>query len=587
MTRDPAARRFGWLPPALLLATHACLLLVGSRLQFPTRNEVAHVPAGVAIWLAGDFGLYNVNPPLAKALAALPVLLLDPAADGIEGLSYPGHRAEWATAARFADDNAADYLRILRTARLAGILWSVLGGVVVYRWGADLYGRRGGLLALGLWCFGPNVLAHAQLATPDVPAAVTGLVATYSFRAYLTAGGWHRAVATGLLLGVAQLTKFTMLVLYGVWPLLAAAYAFDRSRRSFRGIPFATRLAQGATIILISIGVINFGYGFDGVFTPFGDYEFVSKRFTGRVTIPDGEVPGWHAAPWEVGNRFRGTWLADVPVPLPREYVAGFDVQQRDLEGEAMQPSFLAGEWRRGGWWYYYLYGLAVKVPVGTLVLVLWGLYLALRRSRLSAGPADELTLWLPVVAVLAAVSSQTGFNHHVRYVLPAAPFACVATGKLAGYFDRRSPRSSVAVVVLFLWAAVSSLSAYPHSLSYFNELAGGPDRGYEHLQDSNIDWGQDLTFLKAWADAHPGARPLGLAYHNYVDPRVVGAEYSFVPADPAPGWYAIDVRNLMAPAGRCHAYQRFVPVAKAGYSIFIYQISPEDADRVRHATGP
>ena len=36
---------------------------------------------------------------------------------------------------------------------------------------------------------------------------------------------------------------------------------------------------------------------------------------------------------------------------------------------------------------------------------------------------------------------------------------------------------------------------------------------GPAHLLDSNIDWGQDLLYLKDWLDKHPQARPLGLAY--------------------------------------------------------------------------
>jgi hypothetical protein len=62
------------------------------------------------------------------------------------------------------------------------------------------------------------------------------------------------------------------------------------------------------------------------------------------------------------------------------------------------------------------------------------------------------------------------------------------------------------------LWSIASSLGVYPHSLSYFNELVGGPANGHAHLLDSNIDWGQDLLLLKEWLDAHPEASPLGLA---------------------------------------------------------------------------
>jgi hypothetical protein len=245
----------------------------------------------------------------------------------------------------------------------------------------------------------------------------------------------------------------------------------------------------------------------------------------------------------------------------------------------------LAGEWKQGGWWYY-LYGLAVKVPLGTWGLALWGLALTVRRSRLSAGWADELTLWLPAAAVLVLVSSQTGFNRHLRYVLPMAPFVCVITGKLAGYLSRETRVAAVAVLALLGWSVASSLSAYPHSLSYFNELGGGPDLGHEHLVDSNIDWGQDLFFFKAWVDSHPEAHPIGLAYYSPIDYRVVGVEYDRVPSEPCPGWFGVDIRNLMAPDGRCGYFRQLTPVAKTGYSIFIYHVTPTEADRIRRNMG-
>jgi len=37
----------------------------------------------------------------------------------------------------------------------------------------------------------------------------------------------------------------------------------------------------------------------------------------------------------------------------------------------------------------------------------------------------------------------------------------------------------------------VSTLSVYPHQLAYFNETAGGPENGHNHLLHSNLDWGQ------------------------------------------------------------------------------------------------
>jgi len=35
----------------------------------------------------------------------------------------------------------------------------------------------------------------------------------------------------------------------------------------------------------------------------------------------------------------------------------------------------------------------------------------------------------------------------------------------------------------------------------------------------SNVDWGQDLVYLKEWLDEHPGEGPLFLAYYGYFKP--------------------------------------------------------------------
>jgi len=339
--------------------------------------------------------------------------------------------------------------------------------------------------------------------------------------------------------------------------------------------------------------VLNAGYAFDGTGTPLGEYQFVSRMFNGLPAEESGGPP-------PMGNRFRDSWMAALPVPLPVDYLSGIDVQRRDFEGH-MPPSFLAGEWKKGGWWYYYLYALAVKVPLGTLALVLWGLLLFVLRRPAGPRLLDELTLWLPALAVLVLVSSQTGFNHHMRYVLPLFPFVLIAASKTACYLQSAQWKRGLLVLALLLWSIGSSLHVYPHSLSYFNELAGGPDNGHRYLLDSNIDWGQDLLFLKEWVEAHPEAASLGLAYFNFIDYRVCGVEYASVPPDPPThasldeaegarygphtGYFAVDLHSLSEGGGYTY-FQRFQPIAKAGYSIFIYHITSEQAEQARRAMG-
>ena len=52
----------------------------------------------------------------------------------------------------------------------------------------------------------------------------------------------------------------------------------------------------------------------------------------------------------------------------------------------------------------------------------------------------------------------------------------------------------------------------------------------------------------------------------------------------PHPGYFAIDVHNLKL--GPYSYFERFQPIAKAGYSIFIYHITPLEAQRARREMG-
>src|SRR5262249_34551886 len=150
-------------------------------------------------------------------------------------------------------------LHLVFLARLAGIVWSLAGAWLVYCWTRELFGSRAGVFALLLWCMEPNVLAHAHLMTPDMPCTVAGLAACYFFWRYLRAPSWRLACFAGIFLGVAQLTKFTTLLLYGAWFVLWLLFGPGRRR------------AQEAVLIFsLSLFVLNLGYGFKRTGWPLG-----------------------------------------------------------------------------------------------------------------------------------------------------------------------------------------------------------------------------------------------------------------------------------------------------------------------------
>src|SRR5262249_49102028 len=139
--------------------------------------------------------------------------------------------------------------------------------------------------------------------------------------------------------------------------------------------------------------------------------------------------------------------------------------------------------------------------------------------------------------AILLAFSVASGLTNHLRYVLPCFPFVFIWISRIAN-LSLSGHRLLLGLAVACLdWSILSSLFLYPHSLSYFNEIVGGPRQGDFHLAASNIDYEQDLLLLKRWYDAHPEARPLGIAYSDLkpVDPHLAGIDYFVAPSGVVP----------------------------------------------------
>ena len=620
-----------------LLAVHIGLVAWGAWRHSPTFDEAAHLGAGLSHWRLGRFDAYRVNPPLVRMIAAVPLVLLDADAgipwDGFP--SDPGLRPEYYLGHKFIAARGSGSLWWLTVARWTCIPFSVLGAWICFCWARDLYGERSALLAAALWCFCPTLIGNAELMTPDVGGAALGLAAAYTFWRWLNAPVWGRAIAAGIAMGLAELSKTTWIVLFLLWPVLwlvwrvSAFVAFRSAKVSGSSIsgcdtnpkrqggpslalrvgvtaaeictqkrksqvsllpstPPAAPFTQLIGILVLAVYLVNLGYGFEGSFTRLGDFQFISRLLA--------DQNGANAAGDRVGNRFAGSWLGYVPAPFPANYVQGIDAQRHDFEGKMW--SYLRGEWRLGGWWYYYLYAMAVKVPLGTWAIGLLAAIPSGRGAHRTCSWRDVLVLLAPAVIVLALVSSQTGFNHHLRYVLPVFPFAFVWVSKVAA---SRRWYLALAASAAVTWSITSSLWIYPHSLSYFNEIAGGPKGGPAHLTDSNIDWGQDLLYLRSWLERHPEAHPVGVAGmlpRGLLDPNEVGIACTVPPpgpdtkwtedpppesqCGPLPGWYAISVYRLLNNDRRYDYFRLFRPVATAGYSIYIYHITPEEADRAR-----
>ena len=587
------------------LTIHAALAGWCATRHSPNFDEPAHLTAGLAIWNLGRRDVYPHNPLLVRAVAAFPVYLASHDVDWSMLDEHPLIRPELRLGGDFVTANRDKWLVLFTMARCACIPFSLLGGWLCWHWANSLYGNRAGLASVAIWCFSPSVLGSAHTVTPDVVATSLGLAAAYAFSIWLKRPGWRLAIIAGLILGLAELAKFTWLVLFGLWPLLwCVRLSYFADWMTWRHVN--KEMAQLCLMLILAVWTVNAAYGFSQTMKPLGDHVFFSKALSGttfpRHTIGEGT------------NRFTGTRLGRVPVPLPEDFLRGIDLQKREFE--LGYRSYLRGKWKHDGWWYYYLYTLGVKLPLGTLALFGLAVYRRMGSRVKRHAVLDELALLSPAVVVFLLVSSQTSINSYHRYVLPVLPFVFVWISQVAESMNRYV---RYIAPLLVTWTTLSSLAVSPHFGSYFNAIAGGPDAGPKHLVDSNVGWGQDLIFLKEWLDIHPEARPLGLAYYGSIDPRDVGIEF-FEPAKgpsrvddncagpneaigPLPGWFAIDtsfahgLRKALPDGdgdwsadweGGCDFtyFSRFQHIAKAGYSIYIYHITPEEANRARHEMG-
>jgi hypothetical protein len=594
-------RRF---PPALAIAlpllVAASLMVASIRTMSATADEVAHLPAGFTYITMRDFRLNPEHPPLLKALAAIPLVIAgahSPAPDGASwrAAAYDpdqewqfGHDFLYATPGNDAD-------RLLSLGRLAMIALALGLGALLWLWARDLWGEPTAAIAVLLWAFEPNLLAHGPLVTTDTGLAVFSFGACYLLWRCCREVTIGRAVAMAAFVALAAASKYSAILLA---PMLAAVLAVRvvtpapwivQLRRRRVAFESRGRRAGVAAALLAMAGVAAYvalwgAYGFRYNATARGTALPQAARLRELAALPPTESNWQTEVAGLVLTEAAGAKL------LPEAAIDGFASMLHDAQG---RQSYVLGTISSTGHWWYFPLALAIKVPLPLLIFaVIGGVALARRRF----GPdAENPTVWLvfapPLVFLAIAMTSQ--LNLGVRHVLPVFPFLLLLAAAGAAHLWRGRGRARrVAAALLAAWLVVGTLRAFPHFLAYFNEIAGRAQDRVHWLADSNLDWGQDLPGLRDWMRVHD-VRRINLCYFGNADPTHYGIDFVGLPGSwgvwdqrrpsqpEVPGYLAISATNLAGvglQTPRLRSYyasllERASLVDVIGSSIFIYYL--------------
>src|SRR5579872_160500 len=308
-------------------------------------------------WLQwGTYTCEPQHPPLARIAVAL-----GPFLKGLRlsaRLSAPDQRTRSLT----EEGNAilyseGHYWSNLTWARLGTLPFFVLLCVVTFLWGCRWFSEAAGFCAVLLLVCTSPILGHAGLATNDVACAAGAALALYQFLRWLEQPRTVRYLWWGFAAAFALLCKFSNI------PFLLACFAAGLLF-TIRGA-FKRRFAQiglaACVVLLLTWATYRFHLNrpatFYGKHHPVIDSMLSSRPLLNSV---------WNS-------------VMTTPLPLSEATMGVLDVFVHNAVGH---DSYLLGRWSQSGWWYFFPVVLAVKSPVGLLVLAMCGWWFALRRWR-------------------------------------------------------------------------------------------------------------------------------------------------------------------------------------------------------------
>ncbi len=533
----------------VLLLIFAVLAITSMTHNSATSDEVAHIAAGYSYWNYFDYRMNPEHPPLVKLWATLPLLFINPA---LPVYDYFEAGDEWEFGKQFLYFSGNNADQIYFWCRLMIVIIGIILGWYIFRWASELYGWKAGTLALLLYVFDPNIIAHSTVVHTDIPIAAALFIFMYYFWKYMQ-NTLHlkHLICLGTLAGICFAVKFTGVYILFLFVLLYFVHLY------YEHTPELT--AQ----------------------KPFDIFVEKIEGFYAHITAEHGRI-----------LQLLGKYTLIITVigfvilvatygfANINQYIVGMkDVVSHSTLGHP--GAYLFGMHSPTGWWYYFIVAFFVKTPVATILLFAAALYFIFQKQTIK----NELFLLIPA-GIYFVLFMFNNINIGVRHILPIYPFIFVMIGylttielktidmKLAEYQKYVQWGLGLAVI----WLIIANILIFPYYLTYFNELAGGAQNGHTILLDSNLDWGQGLKETALWLKEHNYLnQTIRSGYFGNEAPEYRGISWINIACTATPGVHIISANKLYDMFDNQYGCTEWLfeyePIAIIGNSIYIYDI--------------
>lgn len=470
--------------------------------------------------------------------------------------------------------------------RIPSVIVGAILAILVFIWASQLYGTVSGLGALLLFIFSPNIIAHSRLVTSDIYSIFFCLLSLYWFTQYLKDDNLRHLIYLSVATAFAQISKQTSLLLFVVYFLVIIALAIYKRKNFISGNllkVFKKKFLHLFLFFSIIFFVINLAYKFHN--SPvklkqcYNTYDSVFAKYTDESIV--------------LKIASTSNVISEIPLPLPSVYVETYLLgTYYNLSGDGHLPIYMLGKKNQLGWKYYYIVALFFKLPVALIALLIIRIFVGAKlRFENNMG---EIVLLTFVVVVLLFFNLLCTAQIGIRYVIIIVPCLLILISKVFSPDVLKNKYIKYPVVLFTIYFVASSISYYPHYISYFNEFIGNRKNMYKYLADSNVEWDQDKNYLFDYIEKNKNS-PLQLYIDNNDKTKSLYhdlSKYSNLILDAEelkPGKVIISVNRLVGLklSDQADIYfiknicNRLEPTDRIAYSYLIYYISQEDINEI------